>query len=87
MLPSSYDEIWEYTDLRDVFKTMMDEWMKCGEPVPLSLMGPLIKSLKRTENMFDKFSSWNKAILQPPAVVPELVLLSSAPQGALVQDR
>ena len=64
MLPSSYDEVWEYTDLRDVFKTMMDEWVKCGEPLPPSLMGPLIKSLKRTENMFDKFSSWNKAVLR-----------------------
>lgn len=79
MLPSSYDEVWEYTDLRDVFKTMMDEWMKCGEPLPLSLLGPLIKSLKRTENMFDKFSSWNKAILQKPPSGVGLVLLSSAP--------
>jgi hypothetical protein len=63
MLPSSYDEVWEYTDLQPVFKTMMDEWLKCGEPLPPSLMGPLIKSLKRSENLFDKISSWNKAIL------------------------
>jgi len=63
MLPSSYDEVWEYTDLREVFNVMMNEWVRCGEPLPPSLTGPLIKSLKRTENMFDKFSSWNKAIL------------------------
>jgi hypothetical protein len=36
MLPSSYDEVWEYTDLRDVFKTMMGEWVKCGEPIPFT---------------------------------------------------
>jgi translation initiation factor IF-1 len=64
MLPSSYDEIWEYTDLRSVFSVMMNEWVKCGEPLPPSLVGPLIKSLKRTENLFDKISSWNKAILK-----------------------
>jgi len=66
MLPSSYDEIWEYIDLHDVFDVMRNEWVKCGEPLPLSLLGPLIKSLKRTENMFDKFSAWNKAVLRGP---------------------
>jgi len=66
MLPSSYDEIWEYTDLRSVFNVMMNEWVKCEEPLPPSLVGPLIKSLKRTENLFDKISSWNKAILKGP---------------------
>ena len=84
MLPSSYDEVWEYTDLRSIFNVMRNEWVKCGEPLPLSLLGPLIKSLKRTENMFDKFSSWNKAILQQPAVGSDLVLLPPAPQGVLV---
>lgn len=69
MLPSSYDEIWEYTDLHDVFNTMMNQWVKCGEPLPQSLTGPLIKSLKRTENLFDKISSWNKAILTHPLIV------------------
>jgi hypothetical protein len=75
MLPSSYDEIWEYTDLQDVFSVMMNEWVQCGEPLPQSLFGPLIKSLKRTENLFDKFSSWNKAILMEPATVPVSVPL------------
>jgi hypothetical protein len=64
MLPSSYDEVWEYTDLRGVFQTMMNEWVKCGEPLPESLLGPIIKSLKRTDNLFDKISSWNKAVLK-----------------------
>jgi len=68
MLPSSYDEVWEYTDLRSVFNAMMNEWVKCGEPLPPSLMGPLIKSLKRTDSLFDKISSWNKAVLKDLAL-------------------
>lgn len=68
MLPSSYDEIWEYTDLRSIFNQMMNEWVKCGEPLPVTLTGPLIKSLKRTDNLFDKISSWNKAVLRSPAL-------------------
>lgn len=64
MLPSSYDEVWEYTDLRSIFRVMMEEWANVGEPLPESLRGPLIKSLRRTENMFDKYSAWNKAILK-----------------------
>ena len=86
MLPSSYDEIWEYTDLRDVFNIMRNEWVNCGEPLPPSLMGPLIKSLKRTENLFDKISSWNKAVLMGPAgrsvgVPLSLALRSAPPSG------
>lgn len=87
MMPSSYNEIWEYTDLRSVFKTMMDEWVKCGEPIPPSLMGPLIKSLKRTDNLFDKISSWNKAVLMEPSlgsVAVSLPLpLRSGPSGGV----
>ena len=64
LLHSTYDEVWEYLDLKKVFNVMRDEWMKCEEPIPLSLIGPLIKSLNRSENLFDKFSSWNKAVLR-----------------------
>ena len=56
MLPSSYDEIWEYIDIRKVFEGMRTEWRKNGESLPDSLHGPLIKSLRRSENLFDKFS-------------------------------
>jgi hypothetical protein len=64
MLPSSYDEVWEYMDLRKVFQAMIAKWSEVDEPLPESLRGPLIKSLRRTENLFDKFSSWNKATLK-----------------------
>jgi hypothetical protein len=64
MLPSEYDEVWEYVDLKEVFETMQRSWMKTKEPLPPSLQGPLIKSLRRTDNLFDKLSSWNKAILR-----------------------
>jgi len=62
MLPSSYNEIWEYLDVRSAFEKMRDTWKK-GGAIPPSLEGPLIKSLKRTENLFDKISAWNKATL------------------------
>jgi hypothetical protein len=64
MLPSSYDEVWEYIDLHSVFQTMIRKWAEVDEPLPESLRGPLIKSLKRTDNLFDKYSSWNKAVLK-----------------------
>lgn len=63
MLPSSYDELWEYVDVKSVLTTMHSEWIKAG-PLPDALEGPLIKSLRRTENLFDKISVWNKAVLK-----------------------
>jgi hypothetical protein len=63
MLPSSYDELWEYVDVKSVLTTMRSEWIKAGS-LPDSLEGPLIKSLRRTENLFDKISVWNKAVLK-----------------------
>lgn len=67
MLPSMYDEVWEYVDLREVFRTMHRVWVSTGTPLPDALHGPLIKSLRRRENLFDKFSSWNKAVLASTA--------------------
>ena len=67
MLPSSYDEIWEYVDVKQVLQTMWTEWAKLKDPVPASLSGPLLKSLRRTENLFDKFSAWNKTVLHGAA--------------------
>lgn len=64
MLPSSYDVMWEYIDVKSVFNAMKKSWVTAGEPLPPSLQGPLIKSLRRTDSLFDKLSSWNKAILQ-----------------------
>ena len=64
MLPSSYNEVWEYLDVRSAFETMWKTWTSNPEPLPASLRGPLIKSLRRTENLFDKFSAWNKAVLR-----------------------
>lgn len=63
MLPSSYDEIWEYVDVHAVLERMRTQWLKGGK-LPDQLEGPLIKSLRRTENLYDKFSAWNKVILQ-----------------------
>ncbi|KAI7772861.1 hypothetical protein LA080_016316 [Diaporthe eres] len=77
MLPSSYDEIWEYLDVRSVLNVMRQHWVQAG-PLPDSLQGPLIKSLRRTENLFDKISAWNKAVLNDSNGVPETTLGSRA---------
>lgn len=63
MLPSSYDVIWEYIDVKSVLLEMKKHWVNSGEPLPESLQGPLIKSLRRTDSLFDKLSAWNKAVL------------------------
>jgi hypothetical protein len=65
MLPSAYDKVWEYIDLKDVFETMRNTWRTHPEPLPEAFNMYLIKSLRRTDNLFDKLSSWNKAILKP----------------------
>ena len=74
MLPSSYDEVWEYVDTQSVLLEMQKHWRGCGEPLPPSLLGPLLKSLRRTDNLFDKLSSWNKAMLKGggPDVGPQV---------------
>ncbi|KAF1980662.1 hypothetical protein K402DRAFT_303073, partial [Aulographum hederae CBS 113979] len=64
MLPSSYDAMWEYIDVKSILSEMKNHWVTCGEPLPPSLHGPLIKSLRRTDSLFDKLSSWNKAVLR-----------------------
>jgi hypothetical protein len=63
LLPSTYDKIWEYVSSKEVFGAMLDKWVEGGE-VPDSLSGPLIKSLSRTENLFDMVSAWNKTVLR-----------------------
>ena len=64
MLPSSYDEIWEHIDCKSILHEMRNHWVNCGDPLPPSLNGPLIKSLRRTDNLFDKLSAWNKTVLK-----------------------
>jgi len=62
MLPSSYDEVWNFIDTKSISNAMKSEWSKLG-PIPPSLSVPLIKSLRKTESLFDRFSMWNKAVL------------------------
>jgi len=81
MLPSSYDEIWEYIDVKSVLMKMRNTWRSLGV-LPDSLNGPLIKSLRRTENLFDKISVWNKAVLKGDEPgLPLGEVRSSAPGG------
>ena len=63
LLPSSYDSVWDDIDVNSVLQEMQQHWRRAGEPLPPTLQGPLVKSLRRTDNLFDKLSSWNKAVL------------------------
>lgn len=61
LLPSRYNQVWEYINVGTVLKAMRDEWYK-GE-VPPALRLQLIRSLSRSSNVFDLTSAWNLTIL------------------------
>ncbi|TGZ76610.1 hypothetical protein EX30DRAFT_287839, partial [Ascodesmis nigricans] len=63
LIPSEYNLVWNYVDLKRVFETMTDTWKQHGVDTSC-LQGPLIKSLRRTENFADKFSVWNIELLK-----------------------
>jgi len=61
LLPSRYNQVWEYINVGTVLQAMRDKWFK-GE-VPPSLRSQLIRSLSRSSNVFDLTSAWNMTIL------------------------
>jgi len=61
LLPSRYNQVWEYINVGTVLQAMRDEWFK-GE-VPPALRSQLIRSLSRSSNVFDLTSAWNMTIL------------------------
>ena len=63
LFPSIYNEVWRYINLNEVFDKMRSIWLRDGVQVPDSLKGPLVKSLRRTENLFDKVNVWNVELL------------------------
>jgi hypothetical protein len=63
LFPSSYNDIWKYMNLNEVFGKITGYWSHRGLVVPDELRGPVIKSLRRTENLFDKASTWNVEVL------------------------
>jgi hypothetical protein len=62
LLPSSYNDVWKYVSVREVRSAMMRQWTK-GE-IPDTLNQPLLKSLHRTDSIFDLISVWNKTVLK-----------------------
>ena len=55
MLLSFYNEVWEYTDLREVLITIRNKWAQIDISLSTTLFKPLIKLLRQTENLFNKF--------------------------------
>lgn len=41
---------------------MMTQWNVLD--LPNTLSGPLIKSLRKTPNLYDRFAAWNKEVLR-----------------------
>lgn len=68
LIPSTYNEVWEYINIREVAEAMKEEWTK-GE-CPDILLQPLIKSLSRSTNLGDLVSRWNVTILNEKTPVP-----------------
>ncbi|KAF8523384.1 hypothetical protein BDD12DRAFT_684017, partial [Trichophaea hybrida] len=63
LFPSRYNDVWKYINLKDVFDKITSYWSRNGCSVSDELKGPVIKSLRRTENLFDKASKWNVELL------------------------
>jgi hypothetical protein len=59
LLPSSYNEVWNMLNLKDVCDVMLKIWVHDKVEIPDSLKGPIIKSLRRSENLYDKVAQWN----------------------------
>jgi hypothetical protein len=59
LLPSSYNEVWNMLNLKDVCDVMLKIWVHDKVEIPDSLKGPIIKSLRRSENLHDKVAQWN----------------------------
>ncbi|KAF8535061.1 hypothetical protein BDD12DRAFT_659994, partial [Trichophaea hybrida] len=63
LFPSRHNDIWKYINLNDVFDKITSYWARNGFSVSDELKGPVIKSLRRTENLFDTASKWNVELL------------------------
>jgi hypothetical protein len=59
LLPSSYNEVWNMLNLKDVCDIMLKTWVHDKVEIPDSLKGPIVKSLRRSENLYDKATKWN----------------------------
>jgi len=63
MLFGQYNPVWEYINVEEISR-MMRRGFSLERELPDSLGKPLIRSLRRTTNLGDLMSMWNKTILQ-----------------------
>lgn len=59
LIPSKYNEVWNMLNLRPVLDAMTNCWLHDEVEIPKWLQGPIIKSLRRSDNFYHKFSKWN----------------------------
>lgn len=65
IMPSEYNLVWNYVNLHEVYAAIRAQWQMRGVDIPTSLKGPLVLSLRRTRNLSDMSTVWNKALLNP----------------------
>jgi len=51
-------------NLKDVCDIMLKIWVHDKVEIPDSLKGPIIKSLRHSENLYDEVTQWNVETLQ-----------------------
>ena len=61
MIPSEYNEIWDYIHVNQVFDAMKREWKSDSDTIAPS--DTIVKSLSRTRNLADLLAGWNKTTL------------------------
>jgi len=64
LFPSSYNGIWIYMNLNEVFGMITSYWSHRGLVVPNELRGPVVESPLHTENDFDMASTWKVELVR-----------------------
>jgi len=80
MLSGQYNPVWEYINVEEISRAMR-RGFALEKELPEGLKQPLIRSLRRSTNLSDLLSMWNKTILQAGDMPSEKV---TASPGALV---
>lgn len=86
MLSGQYNPVWEYINVEEISRAMR-RGFSLEKELPDSLKQPLIRSLRRSTNLSDLLSMWNKTILQtdgqsqekPTTMGGSVVLLGGMP--------
>jgi len=63
IVPSEYNPVWNYVNLHEVYGEIQRTWQREGVTLGDAFRSAPILSLRRTENLMDKVTVWNKNLL------------------------